>query len=63
MDYDTFKLHDPFSMLVAGPRDARKSELVKQLLPLKRYIMMNLQREFTLYKLYAVTFWNCLVLW
>ena len=31
MDYDIFKLHHPFSMLVAGPRGAGKSEFVKQL--------------------------------
>ena len=31
-DYDIFKLHHPFSMLVAGPRGAAKSEFVKQLL-------------------------------
>ena len=41
MDYDIFKLHHPFSMLVAGPRGAGKSELVKELLSLKRFIMMN----------------------
>ena len=41
MDYDIFKLHHPFSMLVAGPRGAGKSELVKQLLFLKCYIMTN----------------------
>ena len=41
MDYDIFKLHHPFSMLVAGPRGAGKSEFVKQLLFLKRYIMTN----------------------
>ena len=41
MDYDTFKLHHPFSMLVAGPRGAGKSEFVKQLLSLKRHIMTN----------------------
>ena len=41
MDYDIFKLHHPFSMLVAAPRGAGKSELVKQLLSLKRYIMTN----------------------
>ena len=35
MDYDIFKLHHPFSMLVAGPRGAGKSEFVKQLLSLK----------------------------
>ena len=28
MDYDIFKLHHPFSMLVAGPRGAGKSEFV-----------------------------------
>ena len=42
MDYDIFKLHHPFSMLVAGHRGAGKSEFVKQLLSLKRYIMTNL---------------------
>ena len=36
MDYDIFKLHHPFSMLVACPRGAGKSEFVKQLLSLKR---------------------------
>ena len=41
MDYDIFKLHHPFSMLEAGPRGAGKSEFVKQLLALKRYIMTN----------------------
>ena len=41
MDYDIFKLHHPFNMLVAGPREARKSEFVKQLLSLKHYIMTN----------------------
>ena len=41
MDYDIFKLHHPFSMLVAGPRGAEKSEFVKQLLSLKRFIMTN----------------------
>ena len=41
MDYDIFKLHHPFSMLVAGPRGAGKSEFVKQLLSLKRFIMTN----------------------
>ena len=41
MDYDIFKLHYPFSMLVAGPRGAGKSQFVKQLLSLKRYIMTN----------------------
>ena len=41
MDYDIFKLHHPFSMLVLGPRGAGKSEFVKQLLSLKRYIMAN----------------------
>ena len=35
MDYDIFKLHQPFSMLVAGPRGAGKSEFVKQLFSLK----------------------------
>ena len=41
MDYDIFKLHHPFSMLVAGPRVAGKSEFVKQLLALKRFIMTD----------------------
>ena len=41
MDYDIFKLHHPFSMLVAGPRGAGKSEFVKQLLSMKRFIMTN----------------------
>ena len=41
MDYDIFKLHHPFSMLVAGPRGAGKSEFVKQLLSLKCFIMTN----------------------
>ena len=41
MDYDIFKLHHPFSMLVAGPRGAGTSEFVKQLLSLKHYIMTN----------------------
>ena len=41
MDYDIFKLHHPFSMLVAGPRDAGKSEFVKQFLALKRFIMTD----------------------
>ena len=41
MDYDIFKLHHPFSMLVAGPRGAGKREFVKQLLSLKRFIMTN----------------------
>ena len=41
MDYDIFKLHHPFSMLVAGPRGTGKSEFVKQLLSLKHFIMTN----------------------
>ena len=41
MDYDIFKLHHPFSMLVAGPRGAGKSEFVKQLLFLKQLIITN----------------------
>ena len=41
MDYDIFKLHHLFSMLVAGPRGAGKSEFVKQLLSLKRFIMTD----------------------
>ena len=41
MDYDIFKLHHPFSMLVAGPGGAGKVEFVKQLLSLKCYIMMD----------------------
>ena len=51
MDYDIFKLLHPFSMLVAGPRGAGKSEFVKQLLSLNCFIMMKSSRE------------NCLVLW
>ena len=35
MDYDIFKLHHPFSILVAGPRGAGKSEFVKHFLALK----------------------------
>ena len=41
MDYQIFKLHHPFSMLVAGPRGTGKSEFVKQLLSLKCFIMTN----------------------
>ena len=41
MDNEIFKLHHPFSMLVAGPRGAAKNEFVKQHLSLKRYIMTN----------------------
>ena len=41
MDYDIFKLHHPFSMLVAGPRGAGKKEFVKQLLALKQFIMTD----------------------
>ena len=41
MDYNIFKLHHPFSTLVAGPRGAGKSEFVKQLLFLERFIMTN----------------------
>ena len=41
MEYDIFKLHHSFSMLVAGPRGAGKSEFVKQLLSLKHYVMTN----------------------
>ena len=41
MDYDIFKLHHSFSMLVAGPRGAEKTEFVKQLLSLKSYIMTD----------------------
>ena len=37
IDNDIFKSCHPFSMLVAGPRGAGKSEFVKQLLSLKRY--------------------------
>ena len=51
MDYDIFKLHHPFSMLVAGPRGARKSEFVNQLLSLKHYIMTDPPERI------------CLVLW
>ena len=41
MDYDIFKLHHPFRMLVEGPQGAGKCEFVKQLLSLKCYIMTN----------------------
>ena len=41
MNYNIFKLHHPFSMSVAGPQGAGKSEFVKQLLSLKRFIFMN----------------------
>ena len=41
MDYDIFKLHHPFSMLVTGPRGAGKGEFLKQLLSLKRFIVTN----------------------
>ena len=41
MDYDIFKLHHPFSIIVAGPRGAGKSEFVKQLLSLKHFIITN----------------------
>ena len=41
MDYDTFKLYHPFSMLVAGPRGAGESEFAEQLLFLKLYIITN----------------------
>ena len=41
IDYNIFELHHPFSMLVAGPQGAGKSEFVKQFLSLKRYIMMD----------------------
>ena len=41
MDYDIFDLHHPFSMLVAGPGGAEKSEVVKELLSLKRSIMTD----------------------
>ena len=41
MDYDIFKMHHPFSTLVAGPRGAGKIEFIKQLLSLKSYIMTN----------------------
>ena len=34
-------MHHPFSMLVTGPRGARKSEFVIQLLSLKRFVMTN----------------------
>ena len=46
MDYDIFKLHHPFSMQVAGLRGAGKSEFVKQLLSLKRFIMTNPPERF-----------------
>ena len=57
MDYNIFKLHHPFSMLVAGPRGAGKSEFVKQLLSLKRYV----QRE--LFGFMADINQTCFVLW
>ena len=41
MDNDIFKLHHPFSIVVASPRSAGKSEFVKQLLSFKRYVMTN----------------------
>ena len=41
MDFDIFKLHHPFSMLVTGPRGAGRSEFVEQLLSLKHFIMTN----------------------
>ena len=41
MDDNIIKLHQPFSMLVAGPQGARNSEFVKQLLSLKCYIKTN----------------------
>ena len=41
MDYDIFKLHHPFGMLVASPRGTGKSEFVKQVLSLKCYIMTD----------------------
>ena len=41
MDHDIFKLHHPFSMVVAGPQGAGKNEFVKQLLFLKCYIMTD----------------------
>ena len=40
MDYNIFKLHHLFSMLVAGPQGAGK-RFVKQLLSLKCYIMTD----------------------
>ena len=51
MDYDIFKLHHFFSMLVAGPRGAGKIEFVKQHLSLKPSHHDESSRE------------NCLVLW
>ena len=41
MDYDVLKIHHPFSMMVAGPRGAGKTEFVKQLLSLKDIIMTD----------------------
>ena len=41
LDYDVLKIHHPFSMLVAGPRGAGKSEFVKRLLTYKDFIMTN----------------------
>ena len=45
MDYDNFKLHHPFSMLVADPRSAGRSEFAKQPLSLKGYIMHYSRKE------------------
>ena len=53
MDYDIFKLHHPFSMLVAGPRSAGKSEFVKQQTTL---ILEMLHHDGSSRE-------NCLVLW
>ena len=41
MDYDIFKFHHPYSMLISGLRVPGKSEFVKQLLSLKCYIMTD----------------------
>ena len=48
MDYHIFKLHHPFSLLVAGPRDAGENIFVKQVLSFKHYIMMNLPERIVL---------------
>ena len=62
MDYDIFKLHYPFSMLVAAPRGARKSEFVKQLLSLKRFIMTNPPERIVWFYMVDIN-QTCFVLW
>ena len=41
MEYDIFKLHHPFGMLVAGPRGAGKSEFCKTTLILETLVMTD----------------------